>query len=121
MLADKLEDGMSVYVRGNLEFGHFVTEQGDVVKTQKLVPTQISLLGSDIDLSADGFEPMQDFTQDIVFLGIDKDKDSGEFFVDAHIVTYNSVETDTFVIKSVKLAKLLREKLSPYTKIQVHY
>jgi len=117
-ISDNLEDGMSVFVRGNLEFGHFVTEQGDTVRTQKLVPTQISLLSSDIDFDSEKYEPEHRFTQDIIFLGIDKEGE--EFPVEAHLVSYRGIETDTFVIRDNKLAKLFREKLKPYTKIQVH-
>ena len=121
---ENLNDGDSVFVKGNLEFGSYTNKDGEVSHTTKFVPTQVSLCQKDVDFEAEDYAPAHDFTQTIVFVGIDQerenDKPTGRFVVDAKIVNYNSIESAEFIIEDAKLAKQMRSGLKPYNSIQVH-
>lgn len=123
-ISENLQDGDSVFVKGNLEFGSYTNKDGEVSRTTKFVPTQISLCQKDVDFNAEDYAPAHDFTQTIVFVGIDQerenDKPTGRFVVDAKIVNYNSIESAEFIIEDAKLAKQMRSGLKPYNSIQVH-
>lgn len=123
-ISENLQDGDSVFVKGNLEFGSYTNKDGEVSRTTKFVPTQISLCQNDVDFEAENYAPAHDFTQTIVFVGIDQerenDKPTGRFVVDAKIVNYNSIESAEFIIEDAKLAKQMRSGLKPYNSIQVH-
>ena len=41
-ISENLQDGDSVFVKGNLEFGSYTNKDGEVSRTTKFVPTQIS-------------------------------------------------------------------------------
>lgn len=123
-ISENLQDGDSVFVKGNLEFGSYTNKDGEVSRTTKFVPTQVSLCQKDVDFEAEDYAPAHDFTQTIVFVGIDQerenDKPTGRFVVDAKIVNYNSIESAEFIIEDAKLAKQMRSGLKPYNSIQVH-
>jgi hypothetical protein len=123
-MSEKMADDMSVFVKGNLEFGSYTNKDGEVSRTTKFVPTQVSLCQKDVDFEAEDYAPAHDFTQTIVFVGIDQerenDKPTGRFVVDAKIVNYNSIESAEFIIEDAKLAKQMRSGLKPYNSIQVH-
>lgn len=123
-ISENLQDGDSVFVKGNLEFGSYTNKDGEVSRTTKFVPTQIFLCQNDVDFEAEDYAPAHDFTQTIVFVGIDQerenDKPTGRFVVDAKIVNYNSIESAEFIIEDAKLAKRMRSGLKPYNSIQVH-
>lgn len=123
-MSEKMADDMSVFVKGNLEFGSYTNKDGEVSRTTKFVPTQVSLCQKDIDFDAEDYAPAHDFTQTIVFVGIDQerenDKPTGRFVVDAKIVNYNSIESAEFIIEDAKLAKQMRSGLKPYNAIQVY-
>lgn len=123
-ISENLQDGDSVFVKGNLEFGSYTNKDGEVSRTTKFVPTQIFLCQNDVDFEAEDYAPAHDFTQTIVFVGIDQerenDKPTGRFVVDAKIVNYNSIESAEFIIEDAKLAKQMRSGLKPYNSIQVH-
>lgn len=123
-ISENLQDGDSVFVKGNLEFGSYTNKDGEVSRTTKFVPTQISLCQKDVDFEAEDYASAHDFTQTIVFVGIDQerenDKPTGRFVVDAKIVNYNSIESAEFIIEDAKLAKQMRSGLKPYNSIQVH-
>lgn len=121
---ENLHDGDSVFVKGNLEFGSYTNKDGEVSRTTKFIPTQVSLCQKDVDFEAEDYAPAHDFTQTIIFVGIDQerenDKPTGRFVVDAKIVNYNSIESAEFIIEDAKLAKQMRSGLKPYNSIQVH-
>lgn len=114
----KLEDGMSVFSQGKIEFDSFVDQDGSVRRSIKLVPQQISLCSKNIDFSDEEFEVKSDFRQQIIFMGIDKVDD--HFVVRAKIVTYNSIEDTEFIIRDAALANMFKRNLKPYNAIQVH-
>lgn len=120
---ENLEDGMSVFIKGNLEYSSFINQNGEKTRSTKFIPTQISLYKNPIDFDADDFKSQHDFQQTIVFNSVEKemndDKPTGRFIIEANIVNYNSIETAEFVTNSTKLATNMRKKLKPYNAIQI--
>lgn len=121
-----LEDGMSTYMKGNIEFSSYQDNEGNVRRSIKYVPGQISMC-QDVDFSAyDGADnkPVHDFTQNIVFMGIDKekenDKETGRFIVSAKIVTYSDIVDTQFIVTDAKLAGLFKKNLKTYNALDVH-
>lgn len=111
-----LEDGQSVFVKGNIDYSTY-----DNKHYTKFVPQQISLCTKDIDFEDEKFEPNHQFTQQIVFMGINKDKESKDkdrFIISAKIIGYSTIEDVEFVTYHTKLAKNLKG-LKPYTAITV--
>ena len=115
-ISETLKDGVSVYVRGNIEFSHFTNQGGELQHNSKLVVTQISLC-KPVDFEATNFEPDASFAQPIVFSAVSKE-DAG-FSVDAKIVNYATVEDANFVVENEKLASNFRKSLKPFTAIKV--
>ncbi len=111
-IGDNLEDDMSVFVRGKIEFSTY----NDKHQT-KFIPNQISLC-KPVDFDAEDFEATGFFEQVIVFTGIKKNDDTNNFAVSAKIITYDSVEETEFIVENPKLAKNLKS-LKPYTAIKV--
>lgn len=122
-VADHLKDDDSVFIKGKLEYSSFTTDNGEM-HSVKLVPNQVSLCKKSIDFSDENFESTHQFTQVIVFTGIDQekenDKPTGRFVVSAYIVNYASIENAEFIIEDKGLANTFRKSLSPYNAIQVH-
>lgn len=109
-IGENLQDDMSVYVRGKLEYSTY----NDKHQTRYSIQ-QVSLC-KDIDFENAEYKPVGNFEQVVVYMGIEKQED--HFVVSAKIVGYNSVEDTEFVVKNPKLANNLR-KLKPYTSIKV--
>lgn len=118
-ISQKLEDGKSVFTKGKVEFNSYFDKDGNKKRSVKLVPQQISLTSKDIDFSNEEFEPKSDFSQYIVFMGIEKGEDD-TFKVLAKIVTYSSIEDAEFIVKDKALANQFKKGLKPYHAIQVH-
>lgn len=122
---ENMEDDMSVFVKGALEFSSFTDNDGNIRRGIKYVPSQVSLC-QDVNFEeySESNKPVHDFTQNIVFVGIDKEnvdgKDTGRFVVSAKIVTYNDIVNTEFIITNAGLAKLFKTKLKAYNAITVH-
>lgn len=124
-IKDYLMDNSSVFIRGKLEFSSFIDSEGNIRRSVKYVPGQISLCKEvKFDEYSDDNKPTHDFTQNIVFMGIDKekvdDKETGRFIVSAKIVTYNDIVDTEFILTNSKFAKTLRSNLKPYNALTVH-
>lgn len=121
-IAKNLKDETSVFVRGGIEFSSFSSDDGTVRRLTKFIPNQISLCGA-VDFNDEKFEAQHDFTQTIVFMGIEQekenDKPTGRFIVSAKIVTYSTIEDAMFIVAESKLANLFKKNLKPYTAINV--
>ena len=122
-VADNLKDDDSVFIKGKLEYSSFSTDNGEM-HSVKLVPNQVSLCKSQINFNDENFEPNHQFTQVIVFTGIEQekedDKPTGRFVVSANIVNYATIEDAEFIIEDKALANTFRKQLAPYNAIQVH-
>jgi hypothetical protein len=116
---NKLQDGQSVFVRGDIEYSSFKSN-GELKKNKKFVIKNL-YLARDIDFEAEDFKEVNDFKQKIIFMGIEKveDKNDPRFQVNAKIVTYQSVEDTEFIIRDTSLANQFRKNLKPYTAIDV--
>ncbi len=122
--ADNLKDGISVFVKGNIEYSSFTDNEGDKRTYIRLVPNQISLCGT-VDFADENYTIQNDFGQHIVFMGIDKEKsekgtDTGRYLVTAKVVNYNSIENAEFILSNSGLAKKIKSHIHPYTHVKVH-
>lgn len=120
-VADNLQDGQSVFIRGNIDYSSYKNDKGDVKRATKFVPNQVSLCG-DIDFDKEGFEENNTFKQTIIFESVEMDttdKDDPKARVTAKIVTYNTIETAEFIVKNKGLYNTFKKKLKPYSSITV--
>ena len=124
-IAGKLKDDASVFIKGKIDFSSYIDNNGDIRRSTKYVPEQISLCK---EVNFDEYDyidnkPINDFMQTIVFNGIEKEtadgKETGRFVVSAYIVTYNDVVATEFIIVDAKLASLFKKNLKPYYSIEV--
>lgn len=118
-IGDNLKDDQSVFIRGNIDYSHFIGNNGEPKNAVKFIPNQVSLC-KDIDFEKEDFESVADFTQMIVFTGIEQDSnDKSKFVVSAKIVNFNSIEEAEFIIRNKDLATLFKKNLKPYTSIKI--
>ena len=120
-IADNLKDNDSVFIRGNIEYSSFKDDKGEIKRSSKFVPSQVSLC-SPVDFEKEDFKENNSFKQTIIFDNIvknDEDKDDIKFEVTARIVTYSSIEMFTFIIRNQQLASMFKKNLKPYTAIEV--
>lgn len=118
-IKENLQDDMSVFIRGNLEFSSYVDKNGNKKRNVRQVPSQISLCAPvDFEEYSDNNKPVHDFEQTIVFWGIEKE--DGRAVVSAKIVTYNSIEDAVFYVTNPALANSMRKKLKIGNAIKVH-
>lgn len=122
-VSEHLQDGMWVFVKGTMEYGHYTTSNGEVAHSVKLIPNQISLCQEhdfdEVDKDGNGYSVVSDFTQFLVYTGIEKDQEqAGKFNLSAIIVNYNSLENAEFVVEDEKLAKNFKTRIKPYTGIK---
>ena len=119
-----LKDDMDVFVSGNIEFSSFTNQKGDTSRRVNYRPTKIYACKKPVDFEEEGYEPQHDFKQTIVFRDIEQEndgsKDTGRFVLSAWIVTYNSIETASFIVENKNLASLFKKNLKEYNAISVH-
>lgn len=123
---ENLNDDMSAFIKGNIEFSSFIDSEGNVRRSTKYIPGQISLC-KEVDFEkyddADN-KPMHDFTQNIVYMGVDQekvdDKATGRYVVSAKIVTYSDIVDTELYINDKSLANMFKKNLKPYSAITVH-
>jgi len=124
-IAKNLKDDMSTFIRGTIDFSSYEDSNGNVRRSVKYVPNQISLCQT-VDFAEYNEEnkPVHDFTQTILFMEINKEnengKDTGRFIVQAKVVTYSDIVNTEFIITDQKLANLFKKNLKPYNAITVH-
>ena len=120
-----MRDDMSTFIRGNIEFSSYQDKDGNTRRSIKYVPNQISLCKEvDFDEYDENNKPVHDFTQTIVFMEINQEKENdkatGRFIVSAKVVTYSDIVDTEFIITDAKLAGLFKKNLKPYYSISVH-
>lgn len=117
-IALNLTDGQSIFVKGNIEYSTYKEKH-----QSKFVPSQISLCSSDIDFDDEKFEPINKFSQQIVFMGVAPDKeckDKERFIISAKTIGYNSIEDFEYITYNKKLANKLHKSLKPYNAITIY-
>ena len=124
-IKENMKDDMSTFIRGNIEFSSYQDNNGTIRRNIKYVPNQISLCKEiDFEEYNGDNKPKHDFTQTIVFMGIDKekenDKDTGRFVISAKIITYSDIVDTEFIVTDAKLAGLFKKNLKAYNSISVH-
>ena len=119
---ENLKDGASVFIKGSIDYSSFLDNNGNKKTSTKLVPNQISLC-ADVDFSDEKYVQQNDFSQVIIFMSIDQekenDKPTGRYIVLAKIVTYNNIEDVEFIINNKDLATKFKKSLKPYNAIKV--
>jgi hypothetical protein len=124
-IKENLADDSSTFIRGNIEFSSYQDSEGNTRRSIKYVPNQVSLCKAvDFEEYDEDNKPVHDFTQTIMFMGINKEqvdgRDTERFVVTAKIVTYSDIIDTEFIITDKKLAGLFKKNLKPYTAISVH-
>lgn len=115
-IGTNLEDGQSIFTKGKIEYSTYKEKH-----QSKFVPQQISLCSSDIDFEDEKFEPINKFSQQIVFMGVAPDKDNKDrFIISAKIIGYSSIEDFEFVTYNKSMAKKLKSVLKPYNAITLY-
>jgi hypothetical protein len=121
-IKENLNDGVTVFVRGNLDFSSYV-KGGEVHRKINYNATQVSL-SADVDFTAEGYKPIHNWTQEVVYTGIEKETDAdgkhtGRFVMSGYVVSYNAIEPVSFIVTSSKDANNLRKNMKPYQSINV--
>lgn len=108
-----LNDGDSVFVRGNISYQTYNGQH-----RVNFEPQQISLC-REIDFEDVDFKANAVFTQPIVCMGVVKNEETpGEAIVNAKVVNYSSIEDCELYTRNAALAKNLK-KLGEYVHIKV--
>lgn len=120
----ELIDDMPVYIEGNIEYRSWKNDKGEVRRFTTFKPTKIRKSTKDIDFNSDGFEELNLFEQDIIFIDVNPHPEQKErFILEACVVTGSSsepkVEDVEFIIENKKLATTLKKNLKPYNAITV--
>lgn len=123
VIANNLKDNDNVFVKGNIDYSSFVNDKGEIRRSTKFVPNQVTLTTKPIDFDEEDFEPMNDFQQVIIFMSAeldDSDKDDIKGMIQAKIVTYSTIEDTEFIVRDKKLFSTLKKNLKPYTAILIY-
>lgn len=124
-ISEHMQDGMSVFMRGNLDFSSYMDSNGDIHRRVKYIPSQISLCKEiDFDEYNEKKQPEHDFTQTIVFMGVEEELNDGEvtgrYVVSAKIVTYSDIVDTQFIITDKSVARTFKRYLKPYDSVEVN-
>ncbi len=122
-IMDSNLDGVSVFVKGTVEFGSYEDETTkEVKKTQKYVPNAIYLAKTDIDFEDEKFEKYAEFVQPIIYIDAVKTV-AEDKSVSCHLVaaSINYKDYQEFTLPCTEaIARLFKEKkLKSYCKINV--
>ena len=123
-LETELTDNMPVYIEGNIDYRSWKNDRGEVRRFTTFKPTKIRKSTKDIDFNSDGFEELNLFEQDIIFIDVNPHPEqSDKFILEANVVTGTKaepkVEDVEFIISDKKLATTLKKNLKPYNAVTV--
>lgn len=109
VLNRELEDGMSVYCRGKIDYQSYKNKNGDTVRIKKFVPTQISLTSNPVELDklTEENPPVSNFTQTIVLTDIEMSQEDKCAYINGYVVNYADMQPTQFKTYNQKLAKTL--------------
>lgn len=119
-----LQDEMSVFVKGNIEFDSYTNDKGETKRSTKLIPSQVSLCSKPVNFEEEDYEMLADFKTVLVFDSIEQEKDeagkpTGRFIVNALNVGYATITNTEFIIEDAKLANNFKKNLKQYNAIEV--
>lgn len=113
VISRELQDGVSVYVKGKLEFSSFPSKknEGEMVRNKRFVPNQISLTNEPVNFEEynENNQPRHHFTQNIVLTGVEQDDENKCFLINGYVVTYRTIEPVQLKTLNGKLAKTLKK------------
>lgn len=119
-LKENLTDGMSVFVKGKVEFSSWTDKDGNIKRGQKLVPNSIYIKDTPIDFNDEKYVKRADVTQGVVFLGVERPQEGSEYAtIKCGVVGYNSWE-EIELPSLVNVAKTLNNRIKPYTSISLN-
>ena len=114
-ISEHLQDDDSVFVKGDIKFSTYNGKHNTSFDFDK-----VSLCQKPIDFDDEKFKPINMFKQEIIFMGIEKNKENNnEFIVSAKVVNYNSIEDIEMYVHNSKIAQTFKKMLKPYTMIKV--
>jgi hypothetical protein len=87
---DNLENGDSVTVNGEIEFSSYEKEGGEVVQQTKYIIKNISRTKNPVDFEAEDFVEVNDFSQGIVVIDSDLDKEKKELNLFVRTIGYQN-------------------------------
>lgn len=93
-LKNHAEDGMDVFVQGEIEFSTYKNKEGEIQHYRNLVAKKIYLKGKPIDFQAEGYKVVSQFKQSVIFNG--SHDDEGVDFLDVGIIGWHSYEEVSF-------------------------
>lgn len=118
-IEENAEDGMSVFVKGQIEFGSYEKNE-ELKKTVKFVPNAIYLAGQPIDFQDEKFEKYAEFAQKVVYKGVRREKieksEEYNFYADVALIGYRTYEETSLEITK-DLAAKFKDNLKPNTGI----
>ena len=113
-----LKGNEDLFIRGTIEFSSYTDRTGQTKRSINLVPNQISFTQQPIDFDAEGYKPMAEFENTLVFSSIDQEEDengkaTGRFVLSGYSIGYNSVENVSFIMDAdhKKLATAIKKKM----------
>jgi hypothetical protein len=123
-VSEHLKDDMPIFTRGALEFDSFTDKEGNVKRSTRLIPNQVSLCSKPIDFDDEDCNVLADFKTTIVFESVEKEKDdkekeTGRFIVNALNIGYSNITNTTFIIEDAQLANLMRKNLKAHYALEV--
>lgn len=111
-----MKDNMPVYVRGNLTYSTYKDQH-----RKNFEVNQISASSRTYDFADEKFEPVCDFTQRIIYMGIRTDEENpNRWILSGKVVGYNSVEDVEFPVVDKRIAVAFRKGLKPYNAIDIY-
>ena len=114
VINENLRDGMSVFIRGRIEYSRF--EDRNITQ---LAIDQISLC-QPVDFDEPDFQEVANWEQTIAFVSIEKSEDDDEkFILNGNIVNYNNIVESDFVVRNKKLMQNMKKNLEPYNSIKI--
>lgn len=123
-ISEHLKDDMPIFTRGTLEFDSFTDKEGNIKRSTRLIPNQVSLCSKEIDFDDEDYKVLADFKTTIVFESVEKEKDdkekeTGRFIVNALSIGYSNITNTTFIVEDAQLANLMRKNLKAYNALEV--
>jgi hypothetical protein len=104
---DHLNDGDSVYISGELQFGTYENQKGETVNQTRYVIKTINLQNQPVNFEDEQFAEVASFEQEIVVTDTTLDKETKKVFVNAYVIGYgDKFEPAQFVVDGNTLPKL---------------
>lgn len=122
-----LKGNEDLFIRGTIEFSSYTDRTGQTKRSINLVPNQISFTQQPIDFDAEGYKPMAEFENTLVFSSIDQEEDenskaTGRFILSGYSINFNSIENVSFIIDAEHkaVATAIKKRMKPGNSIKTY-